>query len=80
MVPENKDPISTANFASSMSIGSVNASIDTKIDIVNPIPPSKPTPKICFQFAPSGKVHNFNFVAIKDIPKIPTDLPTSSPQ
>jgi hypothetical protein len=50
-----------------------------KIDIVNPIPPKKPTPKIDFQFRSPGSLQSPNVTAKNVNRKIPNGLPTISP-
>ena len=56
-----------------------NARSVIKIDIVNPIPPKKPTPKINFQFKSSASLQNPNVTARNVNRKIPKGLPTIRP-
>ena len=50
-----------------------------KIDIVNPIPPKKPTPTIDFQFNSSGSLQRPNVTAKNVNRKMPNGLPIISP-
>ena len=51
----------------------------TKSDMVKPIPPKNPKPKICFQFTPVGKEAILKTVASHEKRRIPTGLPITSP-
>jgi len=53
-VPEIVEAINTAIFASVIISGWSYASSVIKIDMVNPIPPKKPTPNTCFHFRSCG--------------------------
>ena len=57
-----------------------NASNVMKMDIVNPMPPSNPTPITWFQLMPFGNVHNPNVTEIKLKRKIPSGLPRINPE
>jgi hypothetical protein len=46
----------TEIFEISINSGLVNARMDMKIDIVNPIPARKPTPMMFFQFSTGGRM------------------------
>ena len=50
-----------------------------KIDIVNPIPPKKPTPKTDFQFISLGNLHKPIYTVIKVIKNIPRGFPIIRP-
>src|SRR5690606_41176485 len=67
------------SLASEIFVGSSNESIAINIDIVNPIPAKKPTPKICPHDEPSGKELILNLVQIYDTNNIPTGFPRSKP-
>ena len=62
-----------------MIVSLSNASKVTKIDIVNPIPPNRPTPKIDFQFKSVGSLQSPNRTAKNVKRKIPKGLPIISP-
>ena len=49
------------------------------IDIVNPMPPKHPTPKMAFQRNPFGSLQRPNFTAKKAKIKIPKGFPIISP-
>ena len=51
-----------------------------KFDIVKPMPPSIPAPKICPQLTPCGRAAMPSFSHIKVKRNIPTGLPTTSPK
>ena len=44
-------------------VSGLKASKVIKIDIVNPIPPRKPMPNICFQLVSKGSLHSFKILA-----------------
>ncbi len=53
---------------------------EMNIDIVKPIPPSIPTPAICFQCDFSGKLLQFNFTVNHDNSAMPIGFPRISPR
>ena len=87
-IPFNtKKPKSTAineeikiiNFELFMIVSLSKASKVTKIDIVNPMPPKSPTPKIDFQFISDGSLQSPKVTAKSVNRKIPKGLPIISP-
>ena len=77
--PAVNEEIKITNFEL-LIIGSFsNASKDTKIDIVNPIPAKSPTPNIDFHFKSVGSLQNPNVTAKNVKIKMPKGLPTISP-
>jgi hypothetical protein len=62
-----------------MIVSLSNASKVTKIDIVNPIPPNSPTPKMDFQFKSVGSLQKPKATAKNVKRKIPIGFPTISP-
>ena len=56
-----------------------NARLVINIDIVKPMPPNKPAPKICFQFNPAGNLQIPIVTAIKHSNIIPSGLPNNNP-
>src|SRR5690606_2830071 len=71
---------STEIFASDTNNGSLNESIEIKIDIVKPIPASIPTPIICIQVLPSGNDAIPNLVHSHDVSNMPIGLPKNKPK
>ena len=61
MIPANKEAIMMYNLALLIITVSVNANNVMNIDIVNPMPPKIPAPKICFQFKSEGSCAAFIF-------------------
>ena len=67
------------NFALLIIAASSKANKVTKIDIVKPIPPKKPTPNKDFQFKSLGSLQIPDFIAKKLSVNIPRGFPTISP-
>ena len=65
MTAASNDPMRMPSFAQTISSGACapNASVEIKIDIVNPIPHSTPTAIICLNVVPCGNDASFSFVA-----------------
>ena len=78
--PAINEEIKIINFELFIIVSLSKASKVIKIDIVNPIPPKSPTPKIAFQFKSFGSLQNPNFTAKNEKTKIPIGLPTMSPR
>ena len=68
------------NLALFMIFKSSKASRVIKIDMVNPIPPKNPTPRIYFQFKSSGSLHNPMLTAKNVKRKIPIGFPKIKPR
>lgn len=68
------------SFALLITSVSVKAKSVTKIDIVKPIPPKIPAPKIDGQVNPSVSFAHFNFTAKNENKYIPKGLPIASPK
>src|SRR5690606_11566796 len=79
MIPANNEVIRMLNLASATYIGLAKESIPMNMDIVNPIPASKPTPNICIQLAPRGSELIFNLLHKYEVTSIPIGLPTNNP-
>ena len=77
--PAINDEIKITNFALLIMVSLSKARSVTKIDIVNPIPPKKPTPKIDLQFKSPGSLQSPNATAKNVNRKMPNGLPTISP-
>ena len=77
--PAINEEIKIINFELFIIVSLSNASKVTKIDIVNPIPAKRPTPKIDFQFRSVGNLQRPNVTAKKVKINIPNGLPTISP-
>ena len=60
--------------------GSLKAKSVMKIDIVKPIPPSIPAPRICAHFKLLGKAHNPALTPIEEKSKIPNGFPITKPK
>ena len=58
---DKKDPIKTAILEMFILDKSSNASVAIKIDIVKPIPASRPAPIICSQVVRFGSLPNLSF-------------------
>ena len=56
-----------------------NARLVMKIDIVKPMPPKMPAPKICRHFRSGGKWHRPLATAAKQSKVTPSGLPRTSP-
>src|SRR5690606_8586364 len=79
--PETNDPIMIENFASDIIRCSPEKDrIAIKIDMVKPIPPKIPTPKICFHCALEGILQTPSFTEIQENNVIPIGLPTNNPR
>jgi hypothetical protein len=76
--PAVNEEIKITNFELFMIISLSNASKVTKIDIVNPIPPKSPTPKIDFQFRSVGSLQSPRVTAKKVIRKMPKEIGRAS--
>ncbi len=79
-VPATKEDSKIISLALLIVVSLSKASNVMKMDIVNPIPPKSPTPKIAFQFKSFGSLQNPNFTAKNEKTKIPIGLPTMSPR
>ena len=80
MIAANSEAISIANFALFWMEISLKAKRVINIDIVNPIPASIPTERICLNLNPLGKEHSFNLIPMKLKSQIPNGLPNISPR
>lgn len=80
IIPAVNEESRMMNFALLIIVASSKANKVTKIDIVKPIPPKKPTPIIDFQFKSPGSWQIPNFTAKKLRAKIPRGFPTMSPK
>ncbi|MNE69492.1 hypothetical protein D3C80_1652190 [compost metagenome] len=60
--------------------GFLKARTVMKIDIVKPIPPSIPAPKICAHFKFLGSTHKPEVTPTDEKSKIPSGLPTTRPR
>lgn len=78
--PAINDELRITNLALFIIVSLSNASKVTKIDMVNPIPPNKPTPKIVFQLRSPGSLQNPNFTDKNDNKKMPNGFPAISPR
>src|ERR1700712_3604485 len=76
---EKKEPSSAEIFAMSIVDASLNASVAINIDMVKPIPASRPAPVICRQEVLAGKVPHLSLTVIKHAVNIPRGLPISKP-
>ena len=74
------EEIKIMNFALLIIVASSNANKVTKIDMVKPIPPKNPMPRIDFQFKFVGSLQNPIFTANKLRVNIPMGFPTISPK
>ena len=70
---------STAALAFATKVGGENASSVTNSDIVNPMPHTHPTPQICFQVIPSGKLARPLRTANQLKSAMPTGFPRHNP-
>ena len=71
----------TAILEASIKCGeSPKANSVIKIDMVNPIPPNMPTPKMCFHSKSLGLVDIFKATAKNANKKIPTGFPNINPK
>ena len=66
-------------FAMSLFISPLNARVVVKIDMVNPIPASEPTPINCFKLVFKGNLAIFSLIIILLKRKIPTGFPITNP-
>ena len=74
------EDMSMANFAWLIRATSSKARNEIKIDIVKPIPPKKPTPKMCLQHTFAGNLDHL-FRTMNQVNKtIPAGLPTTKPK
>ena len=78
--PAITEVIITAIFALSIVICESNASIVTKIDIVNPIPAKNHAPSIYLHVSSFGRFAQPTFTARRDAKNIPIGLPSKSPK
>ncbi len=78
-IPAVKEARRITNFELLIIFWSSNANNVINIDIVNPIPPNKPTPKIDLQFRFFGSLQIPNVTAKKVTMKMPNGLPTTNP-
>ena len=74
ITPATNDEIKITNFALLIIVSLSKARSVIKIDIVNPMPPKKPTPKIDFQFMSSGSLQSPNVTAKNVNRKMPLIL------
>lgn len=85
-IAEHSEPMSTAIFPISRSCcvvfssSSLNDSVSTKIDIVNPIPPKHATANSILHVEFAGISPNFSLMAKKLAEVIPIGLPNNSPK
>lgn len=77
--PAVKEAIKITNFELLMIVWSSKARSVIKIDIVNPIPPKSPTPKMDFQLSLFGSLQSPIDTAINVKRKMPNGLPTMRP-
>jgi hypothetical protein len=74
------EDMSMANFAWLIRATSSKARNEIKIDIVKPIPPKKPTPKMCLQHTFAGNLDHL-FRTMNQVNKtIPAGLPRTKPK
>ena len=73
------DAPTTANFAESIRVLSSNESAEMKMAMVNPMPPKKPAPMICFADTSLGNVPQRIFKTRDTPSRMPTGFPTSRP-
>ena len=79
MVPAIKEDIRIVIFVPVMISLSLKAKSAIKIDIVNPMPPKNPAPKICFHFKSDGNVQKPMDTAKNENKQIPNGLPITKP-
>src|SRR5688572_18444179 len=72
------DAAITANLAAASSVGSGNASVAMKIDIVKPMPPMQPITATSLQLTSGGNLHQPSLTPSAVAPTMPTGFPTSS--
>ena len=80
IIPAIKEESRMMNFALLITVTSSKAKRVTKMDIVKPIPPKKPTPITDFQFRPSGSLQMPKLTATKVRTNIPKGFPTTKPR
>lgn len=76
---DKKDPSKMAILEILMAERSLKASVAIKIDIVKPIPASRPAPIICCQELKFGSLPHLNFTVKKQLKNIPRGLPIKRP-
>jgi hypothetical protein len=69
-----------AIFEAAIMAGSVKASRAMKMDIVNPIPPTAPAPRMWRQETPWGSCVRPKVTAARQNGVMPSGLPTKSPR
>ena len=79
IIPAIKEESRMMNFALLITVTSSKAKRVTKIDIVKPIPPKKPTANMDFHCKSRGSLQIPNFTANKLSVKIPIGFPTIRP-
>ena len=78
--PAKTDEIKTDIFEPTIEIFSLNAKRVMNIDIVKPIPASRPTPMRCFLLISFGIEHKPTVTPIIEKINIPNGLPNSKPR
>lgn len=78
ITPETKEANKIINLALLMISWFLNANNVMKIDMVKPIPPKTPAPKILFQFNSLLSLHQPIFTATKQKRKIPKGFQSSN--
>lgn len=79
MNPAIKEERRIVIFVPVMSPSSLNAKRVIKIDMVNPIPPKKLAPIICFHFKSDGKAQIPTNTAENENKQIPKGFPMTKP-